>query len=257
MNARGRLVALAAVALLVAAACVPSRDGTPVQVAAASDLARAFPEVGEAFTAATGTPVVFSFGSSGLLARQIAEGGPWDAFASADERFVEQAVAGGRCDGATRSRYARGHLVVWWRTPPTVAPPRSLSDLADPRFARIALAQPDHAPYGRAAREALQAAGLWAGVASRVVYGENVRQAMQFAASGNAEVAMIARSLVGPGEGDSLDVDPSAHAPLDQAIVACRGGRNPEGGRAWVRFVVSPPARAILVRHGFDAPAAP
>lgn len=245
-------------AVLALAACAaPPSDRPPVQVAAAADLARAFPEVGEAFTRETGVTVVFSFGSSGLLARQLAEGAPWDAFASADEGFVDQVVASGACGGVSRARYARGRIVLWWREPVPIAPPASVADLADARFTRIAMAQPEHAPYGRAAREALQAAVVWERVAGRLVYGENVRQALQFAASGNADVAIVARSLVGRSGGRWLEIPASAHAPLDQTVVACRGGRNVEGGARWARFVTSGPALAILSRHGFDPPAPP
>lgn len=241
----------------LAACTAPSSDRQPVQVAAAADLARAFPEVGEAFTRQTGVKVGFSFGSSGLLARQLAEGAPWDAFASADEGFVDQAIVAGACAAASRARYARGRIVLWWREPVRIAPPASVADLADARFTRIALAQPDHAPYGRAAREALRAAGVWDIVAGRLVYGENVRQALQFAASGNADVAIVARSLVERSGGQWLEIPASAHAPLDQTIVACRGGRNVGGGARWARFVTSEPALAILARHGFDPPARP
>lgn len=246
---------LAGTCLALASCAAPPAGRPPVQVAAASDLARAFPEVAEAFTRETGATVVFSFGSSGLLARQLAEGAPWDAFASADEGFVDQAVSAGACAAGSKARYARGRIVIWWREPGQTAPPASLADLADARFTRIALAQPEHAPYGRAAREALRAAGLWEVVKGRLVYGENVRQALQFAASGNADVAIVARSLVKESGGRWLEVEQSSHAPLDQALVACSGGRNPDGGAAWVRFVTSPPARAILLRHGFDRPA--
>lgn len=255
MRAVERLLAAALMALPGCAAPVPGPR--PVHVAAAADLARAFPEVAEAFTRETGEPVVFSFGSSGLLARQLAEGAPWDAFASADAIFVDQAVASGACADGWRARYARGRLAVWWRTPPPAAPPSSLAEVGDDRFGRIALAQPEHAPYGRAAREALQSAGVWEAVSGRVVYGENVRQAMQFAASGNADLAIVARALAQHGGGGWLEIAAEAHAPLEQTVVACRGGRNPAGGTAWARFVTSAAALEILARHGFDPPGAP
>lgn len=248
---------LAGAWLALAACTVRPSDQPPVQVAAAADLARAFPEVGEAFTRETGVKVRFSFGSSGLLARQLAEGAPWDAFASADEGFVDQVVAAGACDGTSRARYARGRIVVWWRDAAQVAPPASLADLADARFTRIALAQPEHAPYGRAGREALRAAGVWDEVARRLVYGENVRQALQFAASGNADLAIVARSLVERSGGRWLEIPASAHEPLDQTVVACQGGENAAGGARWARFVTSARALAILSRHGFDPPAQP
>ncbi len=244
----------AAGALLLAASCTQAPPAPPaVHVAAAADLARAFPEMAEAFTRETGSAVAFTFGSSGLLARQLAEGGPWDAFASADEGFADQAVARGACDASSRARYARGRLVLWWRAG-LPAPPASLADLTGPAYARIARAQPEHAPDGRAALEALRTAGVWEAIAPRVVYAENVRQALQFAESGNVDVALVARSLVEASGGRWLDVPAAMHAPLDQVIVACQRGPNPEGGAAWVRFVTSPAGRAILRRHGFDPP---
>lgn len=248
---------LLSVLAIAASACrAPVRDAPPaVHVAAAADLARAFPEVAAAFTRETGTPVVFTFGSSGLLARQVAEGGPWDAFASADSAFVAQVIERGACAAESRALYAQGRLALWWQDG-RVVPPSGVADLADARFARIAIAHPEHAPYGRAAREALIRTGAWASVAPRLVFGENVQQALQFARSGNVEVAIVARSLVEADSTSWLAVDPALHAPLDQAIVACRGGGNYDGGLAWTRYVTSPPARDVLVRYGFAPPLA-
>ena len=166
-----------------------------VRVAAAADLARAFPEIAAAFTAETHTPVDLTFGSSGLLARQLEMGAPFDVFAAADLALVDRVIAAGACRADTRTAYARGHLSMWWRADLAVAPPTGLGDLADPRFRRIAIANPESAPYGRAAKEALTASGVWASVHPRLVYGENVQQALQFAQSGNAEVALVGRAL--------------------------------------------------------------
>lgn len=223
-------------------------------MAAASDLARAFEVLGEAFTATTGIRPVFSFGSSGLLARQVEAGAPLDAFASADRALVDRAIASGACDAATKTLYGRGRLVVWWPEGSTVPPPGRLIDLADPRFRRIAIANPEHAPYGRAAREALTAVGICDAVAPRLVFGENVLQAFQFAATGNTEVAIVALALALGAGGGRLDVDASLHAPLDQVMVACRRGRHPDAGRAFVRFVDGETGRAIMRRYGFETP---
>lgn len=247
--------ALALVLFLPLGSCGPKEAGAPpVHVAAAADLARAFPQVAEVFTRATGSEVVFSFGSSGLLARQLAEGGPWDAFASADEGYLDRAIASGACTAGSRARYASGRLVIWRRAPLDHLPLGGLAGLAGPGFRRLAIAQPEHAPYGRAAREALRGAGVWDAVAPRIVYGENVQRALQFAASGNVDAALVARSLVTEGQGEWVQIPPDAHGALDQGIAPCRGGRNAEGGAAWVRFVVSPEAQAILRAHGFDPP---
>ncbi len=226
----------------------------PVRVAAAADLARAFPEVATAFAAETGQRVDVSYASSGVLARQLAEGAPFDAFAAADVAFADRAIAAGACRADTREPYARGQLALWWRADLPAAPPRTLADLADPRFRHVALANPEHAPYGRAAREAMVAAGIWQTVEPRLVYAENVQQVLQFAATGNAEVAIVARALAATTPGAWLAVDETLHAPLRQTITACVNGPSPAAGAAFVRFVVSPPGQAILARNGFAPP---
>lgn len=226
----------------------------PILVAAASDLSRAFAELGAAFEAKTQQRVAFSFGSTGLLAKQLREGAPFDLFAAANVSFVAEVVKTGACDGATQVPYARGRLVIWTKQG-LVKPSRSLADLADPRFQRIAIANPQHAPYGKAAKQALEKQGLWKVVESRIVYGENVQQTLQFAQSGNAEAAIVAQSLViGSSRGASLLVDDGLHAPIDQALVACNHGKNKAGATAFASFVNSVEGRAVMRRYGFMLP---
>jgi molybdate transport system substrate-binding protein len=222
-----------------------------VRVAAASDLATAFEELGPSFERAEHLAVEVTLGSSGLLSRQLAEGAPYDAFLAADVVLVDRAAASGACDASTRRRYARGRLAVW--TTEGVRPPRRLADLAAPRFARIAIANPEHAPYGRAAEEALRRAGVWPRVEGRVVRADNVRQALELARTGNADAAIVARSLVGDAM-ESLDVDEALHAPIVQAAVACRNGPSTRGGRRFVSFLASEAGQRILRRHGFASP---
>jgi molybdate transport system substrate-binding protein len=246
---------LALALAFVLAACgnkAASGDGGPVVVAAASDLTRAFEEVGAAFTKKTGRTVTFSFGSTGLLARQIKEGAPFDVFAAANVSFVDDVVKAGACDGATKSLYARGRIAIL--TADGVEPPASIHDLADPKFRAIAIANPEHAPYGRAAREAMQKAGVWDQVESRMVYGENVSQAVQYARSGNVELAVIALSLAIVEERGYVLVDESLHAPIDQAMAVCGGGSQDAGAKAFVEFVASDEGREIMKRYGFLLP---
>lgn len=236
----------------------------PVVVAAASDLSGAFTEIGKAFEAEPAHKsfgkVSFTFAASGVLTKQLQQGAPFDVFAGANASFVDDAVAAGACDGTTKALYARGHLVVWTRKGGRVSAPRDLAELADARVAHIAIANPATAPYGAASKEALTAVGIWPKVAARIVVAENVRQALQLAESGNADVAIVARSLVTnaqqPPSGTWIDVDDKLHAPLDQALAVCALGRNRAGGEAFARFVTSAKGQEILRRFGFTESAA-
>lgn len=239
--------------LIFGAACSTEAPEKPVRIAAASDLAAAFEDLKPAFERAEHVKLDVTLGSSGLLSRQIKEGAPYDAFLAADVALADQAAASGACDRRSRRRYARGRLVVWTRN--DVAAPHALEDLADPRYARIAIANPDHAPYGRAAREALQRAGVWDRVESRVVRGDNVRQTLELARTGNADAAIVAESLVlGDTTGKSLNVSESLHAAIVQGAVACKNGHSAAAGRRFIAFVTSDAGQAILRRHGFAIP---
>lgn len=244
------LAALACLAVL--GACGRGGDSRAVRVAAASDLALAFAEIGQTFTAQTGIAVEFDFGSTGLLAKQIVEGAPIDVFASADRAHAEKVVAAGRCDGATLAPYGLGRVVLWVRSG---APPANVAALADPAWKRVAIASPDHAPYGKAGKEALTAAGVWAAVGPKLVEGENVRQALQYAQTGNVDVSIVALSLaIGTPEGAYTEVPAELHGPIDQTLVVCGHGAGPKGGQAFADYVASPAGRATMARFGFVLP---
>ncbi len=229
----------------------------PVRVAAAADLQAAFVEVGKAFERSSGTEVSFTFGSTGLLAKQLKEGAPFDVFAAANQSFVDDVVKTGACDGATQALYARGRIVVWTKKG-AIKAPTSLADVADPRFLHVALANPEHAPYGSAAREALTSVGVWDQLGPRVVLGENVRQALQLAETGNADAAIVALSLAIPSRGGTwFLVDEKLHQPLEQSLVVCKGGTARRGGEAFARYLTSAPARAILATFGFEVRQSP
>jgi molybdate transport system substrate-binding protein len=244
----------ALLALLAAAGCHRAAPSAPVRVAAAADLSLAFEELGRRFARQTGRRVVFSFGSTGMLARQLREGAPFDVFAAANVSFVDEVVAAGVCDGSTRRPYARGRIAVWTKRG-GVAPPASLADLAHPRFRRLAIANPAHAPYGLAARQALTRAGLWGAVERRLVLGENVRQALQYAQTGNVDATVIALSLVvNDRENPWFVVDEGLHSPIVQALAVCVRGADREGGGEFARFVNADEGRAVMRRHGFLLP---
>ncbi|HEY4118038.1 MAG TPA: molybdate ABC transporter substrate-binding protein [Byssovorax sp.] len=247
-----RLYAAALAGALVAApACGPrASKREPLRVAAASDLAFALPEIGAAFQKKTGAEVVFTFGSSGLLAKQIEEGAPYDVFASASQSYVDEVRDKHACEGESVV-LGRGQLVAWTRAG---AAPARLEDLADPAWKRIAIANPDHAPYGKAAVEALKSAGVYDAVRSRLVLGESVQQALQFAESGNADVSLVALALALRSGGAFAPLPLDRYAPIRQTAVLCNHARAVDHaalGRALFELVASDAGKEILGRYGF------
>ena len=220
-------------------------------VAGASDLRPAFEELGRRFTATTGTEVTFSFGSSGQLAQQIINGAPFDVFASADVGFVDRVLDKGIGDRTTKSTYAFGRLALW--TPPGGAPLSSVGELGDAAITRLAIANPDHAPYGVAAVQALTSAGIYASVTDRLVYGENVSDAYRLATSGNADAALVSLSLViaNAKGGRYITVPAEAHRPLEQALVVTASGKRAAAARAFAALVRSKDGRTVMRKFGF------
>ncbi len=224
-----------------------------MRVAAAADLARAFEELGKVFEAKTHITPVFSFDSSGLLAKRIDEGAPYALFASAGKRYVDDVVKNGRCDPASMRPYARGRIVVW--CPNGVQAPKTVADLADPRFKRIAIANPDHAPYGHAAKQALEKAGVWDKLQDRVKYGADVQATMQFAKTGAVDAAIVALSLAVVADGGtSLPIDQADYDPLDQQLIVCGTGEEAEAAHQLADFINSPDGREVMTRYGFLLP---
>lgn len=242
------LLLLAATATV--AGCGRHPGGT-VKIAAAADLARAFEELGRLFTSRTGLKPVFTFGSSGLLAKQLAEGAPYAVFAAANQSYVDDLTGQGVCDPASKRLYARGRLVVWTST----AVVEKVADLTQPAIQKIAIANPEHAPYGIAAREALRAGYIWDAVERKMVYAENVRQALQWAQDGQADAAVVAMSLAVVTEGGrTFAIDPALHAPLDQTVAVCGTGQAAADGARFVELLTSPEGRELMQRYGFILP---
>ncbi|MGH6925302.1 MAG: molybdate ABC transporter substrate-binding protein [Propylenella sp.] len=250
---------LAAAVCIVAALARPAIADDVPNIAAASDLQSALPEVSAAFTAATGRKVELSFGSSGNFFRQIQEGAPFQMFLSADEAYVEQLASAGLTEGEG-DLYAIGRIAIIVPRGSPLKPDGTLQDLAaalaEGRVQKFAIANPDHAPYGRRAEEALRHAGIWEAIEDRLVLGENVSQAAQFATSGAADGGIIAYSLaLSPNVaklGESALIPDAWHEPLRQRMVLLKGAA--ETARMFHDFVMSAPGRAILNRCGFVLP---
>lgn len=232
--------------------CRP-KPAEPLRVAAAADLAHAFTEITPAFSAQAPCDLKLTSGSTGLLARQITQGAPFDLFLAANTSYVEQVVKAGACDGATAHRYARGRLVIWAKGEGGAQ--LTLASLAEPRFQHIAIANPEHAPYGVAAREALTRAGVWARVSDHLVYGENVQQTLELAQTGNADAAIVGLSLaIGAKGGSWALLDEAGYTPIDQSLVVCKHGTNAAAAQKLADFLAAPAGRAILRRYGFLLP---
>ncbi len=227
----------------------------PLRVAAAADLALAFKELGDRYEKESGQRVIFSFGSTGLLAKQIEEGAPFDVFAAANISFADDAIKAGACLADSKALYARGRIVIWTRKGGDVPLPKTVAELADPRYVKIAIANPEHAPYGKAAMQAFERAGIAGTLKPRLVFGENVQQTLQFAQSGNVEAAVVALSLAVISDGEYTIISESQHAPIEQAMVVC-GGKAPrlDAGRAFTSYVNSAAGRAVMKRFGFLLP---
>ena len=245
--------------LLVGVSC--SSDGVrnsqqesqKLTVAAASNLTDAFAEIGPRFTSKTGIHVVFSFGATADLAKQIENGAPFDVFAAADTEHVEQLETKGLLTPGSREIYARGRLVMWL-PPGSNLKAERIQDITAKPFERIAIPKPDVAPYGRAAVESLKALGIWDQLERRVIYGQNVSQTKQYVATGNAEVAFIPLALVKPGEGSYVEVGDELHRPIDQALGIIKESIKQPAARQFVDFLLSPEGRELLLQKGYSMP---
>ena len=230
-----------------------SNSSPDLTVAAASDLMPAFEEIGREFEAAHKTKVVFVFGSTGLLTKQIENGAPMDLFAAADVSYVGQLEQKGLIIPDSKSVYARGRITLWTSAESNLRL-LGIEDLARPEVQRIAIANPDHAPYGLAARQALETAGIWERVKPKLVYGDNIRQTLQYAETGNVEVAIVALSLSTQSRGRWTVIPENLHKPIDQGMAIIKTTKNEPAARAFAAFVNGPQGRAIMQKYGFTFP---
>lgn len=250
-----RLLALLALLLMTLGAHAQA----VLSVAAASDLKFAVEEIAKEYANSTGKTVKLTFGSSGNFLRQIQQGAPFDMFMSADEAFVDKLAA----EGLTADQgalYAVGRIVLFTPKGSAVKVDDRMVDLAaalrDGRLKKFAIANPEHAPYGRAAQEALTTVGLWQGIQPFLVLGENVSQAAQFAASGSSQGGIFALSLAkSPAFSDAgtfVVLPAELHKPLRQKMVVLK--KSDASARAFYEYMQQPAARAVFKRYGFVLP---
>jgi molybdate transport system substrate-binding protein len=226
------------------AATAPAEKGAgEITIAAAADLRTALTDVSRVFEERSGTKVKLVFGSSGLLAAQIENGAPFDVFASADRRFIVQLADRGLI--ADSGPYLKGMPVIIGRA-------ASLSDLKSASVQKIAIANPKHAPYGLAAKEALISAGLWDELEHKLVYGENALHAMEFVETGNADAAIVPLALAKPAGIDYASIGEGLHRPIEQWIGLLNQESDRAAAKEFYRFLLTDEIKEMVMSYGFE-----
>lgn len=254
-----RVFAALALLLGVVAAC-PVRAAETVSIAAAADLAYCLDDMNAAFKKThPDADLKVSSGSSGKFTTEIKQGAPYDVFMSADIGFPRDLIKSGLADEKSLTTYAFGRLVFWTAHPETVDVTKGLEVLRrDDPVRKLAVANPDHAPYGLAAKQALEHDKLWDAVQGRIVMGDNISQTAQFVATGNADAGIVALSLVITGKlakiGKWTEISADKYAPLEQAVVLTKQGTVNPLAEAYLEFLRTPEARKIFDGYGFRLP---
>ena len=237
----------------------PAKPCGTLNIAAASDLTDAMHAIAADFEKATGCSVRVSLGSSGNFLTQIENGAPFDVFFSADIAYPKKLESEGLTPPGSTYIYAIGKIVLWSRNDSGVDVGKGFAALSDPAVKKIAIANPEHAPYGRAAEEALRHAGVYDAIKDRLVLGENISQAAEFVESGNASAGIVALSLaLSPAmkdKGRAWTIPENLYSPIEQGAVALRGAGNPQAAGEFLDYIKTPATAALLERYGFVLPA--
>jgi molybdate transport system substrate-binding protein len=241
------------------AVAADTKSAREITVAAAADLSAALREVAANYEKQTGIKVKLSFGASGALTQQIENGAPFDVLFSADMDYPRQLISRGQADAASLHRYAVGKLVLWTAADsPLDIQNKGLNVLTDPSVKKIAIANPQHAPYGRAAVAAMKHVDLYDQVADRLVLGENVSQAAQFVESGNAQVGFVALAhAMAPGmqeKGKYWQIPDGAYPTLDQGVVIVSRSKHKKDAARFLEYIKTKNVSGILQRYGYTVP---
>lgn len=252
---------LARLLVVLALALTPSGRlcaAQEITVAAAADLQFAMQEVGTRFQQESGKTVKLIYGSSGNFAQQLLNGAPFDMFFSANLDYPKQLETAGLAEPGTFYEYALGKIVVWVPNDSKLDLNVGLKALLDPSIKKIAIANPQHAPYGKAAVAALQKESIYDQVKDKFVLGENIAQTASFVASGSADVGMLALSLaLSPNmkdKGRYAEVPASDYPAIEQACVIMRASKNKDVARQFEKFIQSPPIKELFKKYGFAIP---
>ena len=246
-------------ALFVSALSFPllsSAQQPQLNIAAAADLKFAMTDLAAAYEKQSGVKLNLTFGSSGNFFAQIQNGAPFDIFFSADSDYPHKLNLAGFVLPSSADAYAIGKLVLWSPANTNLNPEKSgWQSLLDPSVKKIAIANPDHAPYGRAAIEAIKNSGLYERVKDKLVFGDNIGQTAQFVQSGNAQIGILAESLIlSPsfGPGHSWKIPQQQYTPLIQSVVALKSSAHKDTALAFLAWIKTPPAQAVFQKYGFS-----
>ena len=252
-----RLILLLVFSILIINAGCSSNSSNEVKqeikVAAASDLTLAFSEIGKLFEEEKEVKVTFSFGSTGQLADQIEHGAPFDVFAAANIQFVDYLKEKDLIIRETQTTYAFGRIGIATKLSNNLNV-RTLEDLLKPEVKKIAIANPDHAPYGLAAKQALEEAGIWEQLEGKLVYGRNISDTLAYMETGNVEASIVALSLYNEEKMNFHLIDEELHAPLEQSIAVIGRTSEYELAHEFIQFIKGPIGKPIMERYGFVVP---
>lgn len=234
------------------------KPSTELVVAAAADLSSALKDISDGYEKKTGVHVKLSFGASGALTQQIQNGAPFDVFFSADMDYPQQLITRKQAEADTLYQYAMGKLVMWVPADSPLDVSKGMSILLDASVKKISIANPQHAPYGRAAEAALKHAGVYDQIAGKLVLGENISQAAQFAESGNAQVGFVALAhAIAPsmqGKGKFWEVPADFYPALTQGVVVVSASQHKKEAAQFIEYVKSPESSTLLKKYGFTLP---
>ncbi|WP_428106366.1 molybdate ABC transporter substrate-binding protein [Candidatus Binatus sp.] len=252
------LRALFALATLLCMWLPAAAGAAEIKVAAAADLTFAFQDVAARFQEQTGNSIELSYGSSGNFFAQIQNGAPFDLFFSADVGYPKKLEAAGLIEPGTIYEYASGKLVIWVPNASKLDLNRGLAELLDPGIRKIAIANPQHAPYGVAAVAAMRHAAVYDKIKSKLVLGENISQTAEFVQSGNADAGILALSLaLAPAmkdKGRYVEIPATDYPPIIQAAAILKSSRNQQLANQFMKFIKQPDTIALMARYGFSIP---
>ena len=253
-----RYLIAALLMLAIAAGLTREAGADEITVAAAADLTFAFKDVTARFQQQTGAQVKLSLGSSGNFYSQIQNGAPFDLFFSADMSYATKLRDAGLIEPGSLTEYAIGKIVLWAPSSSKVDVGAGLSALKDPSIHKIAVANPEHAPYGRAAVAAMKHEGVYDAVKDKIVLGENISQTAQFVQSGNADIGIIALSLaMAPamkGKGKYMAIPADDYSPIEQAAVILKSSHKKDLAQRFLAFIKTPEIIALMQSYGFAIP---